>query len=413
MSKLFPNIQITRSKSHKVARQDSFGNWISDETFISARGECLLADMQEASDELMSFCQQQTEQDFAEIRAKLEHQGVPVQTGAPEHRGEPEENPFKVTAAPKKNTADDFPLGSVEDEKRRLERAIQAEKNQQAMLEQDDKIQPGAPAEAPELELVPEPKRRGRQPKTPAPEGPAAMEALKASVPPTPPPTQAFQATVDDLPENIAAVPHAGLPPEPPLSQVERLKNIENLLAKEHKRTTDVTGTALRSFIKAFLRVDRLPKPPDLAYEVHLPLFEQFAASYGGQMLTRPAEEGEKTRGSWEIFVRKIDAWPEGIKTLAKIVAVRHYPDEVTCLLEFLEIDGLTEPSAAMLVFLKLLRISRNSLLAARDAAGKRKVALGAVVAGLDLDLADEKAVLSTVAGSAVQTGAAPELWSE
>ena len=200
-----------------------------------------------------------------------------------------------------------------------------------------------------------------------------------------------------------ASAPHEPQPnpaPTPLRSHKERLEAIKAKLAAEHKKPEDVVFTALVAFIKAFLHVDRIPKAPDPLYEAHLSHIEQFAAQYGGQMLAHPKEEGEKAGDSLKIFVRKIDAWPAKIKDLAKQVAVKYYPDEVMNLLEFMEIDGLTEPSLDAFMFLYLLRISRNSLAAVRKAAVERKVSISAVVGNLDLDVADEKAVLSAVAGA-------------
>ena len=401
MSKLFPNIQITRSKSHKLARQDSFGNWVSDEAFCSVKGECLIADAEEAAAELTAFCVAQVEADFEAIRSNLEQHGAtPIPTEQPRRAEAPDETPFKVSAAPPVNgtpksaaTIEEAPAPAVE------------------------VLQSGAPPRRTEEA----PKRRGRAPKEKPPEGAAAMEALKADNPPiaAQPASNngAFRASDDDLPDNIAAAPHTNvvtmpapadqpakvqnLAPTPQKSQGERFRDLTELLVAEHKKPFKDADDALRKFTKAFLHVDRLPKPPDPSYDAALPVLESYAKHYGGQMLTAPEVEGQKAGASWMQFVRKIDQWPDGHKHLAKLVATRNYPDEMMNLLEFLDAAEIAPATPEAHLFMQLLRIGREALAAVRTAAAKRGVTLAAVVGKLDLDLASEKDVLNTVAGGA------------
>lgn len=401
MNSNFPVIEVARSASHKYSRLDSFQNWVSDEFFCSAKGQCLAADLDATSAELHDFCQREVASAFAEIRSRLESQGLAVVEGdapAPREpyemprRAEPEENPFKVSAAPAPELTHDGALIVPPQNAEPIEAA------------QPEVVQSGAPEATPA--------RRGRK-AAPKPEGPAAMEALKQSLPPdspvlamvkpaseiapkADPAAGYFRATDDDLPANIAAAPHE---PAAPKSQVERLKAIEAQLAADHKKPLEAVGGPLRAFVKAFLG-GVLPKPPDPRYEAHLPLWESFARFYGAQLLSKPVESGEAAGGAWAVFVRKIDAWPLAFKVLASDMAAYHYPDSCTDLLEFLETDGLLAPDVNMWTFLQLLRIGRNALLAARDAATKRGVVLSQVVGKLNLDIASEKDVLSAVAGA-------------
>ena len=352
-----------------------------------------------------------------------------------------ESSPFTVTAAPKPEPPAETIVHKPEPPAPVVETPTHKPEPE---VHKQEPLQTGAPAEESKPEPPKEEKTRGRRAaKAAVPEGAAAMEALKAEVPPEgnkasdpPPATQGFQATTDDLPANIAAAPHEPKPTEPP-SQLERLKAIEEMLVKEHSKTLEVwcnkeniaragkkapvtpliyAHSLLATFIKAFLKTNEaLPKPPDVVYARNLPLFESFAKTYGAQLVSNPQEEGGKAGDAWAIFVRKIDGWDIGTKALVTAVATRFYPDCVTDCLEFLENDEITEPSKEMTAFLKLHLISKQSLLAARDAATKRKVALSEVMGKFDLDMATEATVLSHLAGAPVQSGAAaqPELWDE
>ena len=347
---------------------------------------------------------------------------------------EPERNPFTVTAAPPKEES----KAPIQETKATVVETVTHKPEPE--VHKSEPVQSGAPepekvTEMPKAEEPP--RRRGRPPATPKPEGAAAMEQLKKEVPPEAP--NGFQATNDDLPDNIAAAPHAEKPQAPaePLSQVERLTAIKALLVREHGKYLEswckkeniaragkepaITPSAyahhlLKTFIKAFLKVNTLPTPPDVVFARHLPLFESFAKLYGGQLISKPQEEGAKAGESWAIFVRKIDEWPTGVKDLAKTVAAERYPDEVTSLLEFLDVAGISTPDAEMMAFFKLLRIGNQTLQAAREAAKKRGCSLFELTSSLNLDLADEKQVLSAIAGAApVQSGAGETgaLWDE
>jgi hypothetical protein len=420
----FPFVEITRSASHKVARQISTGDWISDEFSCHVKTQCLASEAEQKSEETHIFCKVEVARAFEELRLTMppdaervaDSSDAAFQGQARRNREADEESPFRVTAAPKGET-----IGIA------FEPPVHITETKAFEPETIAPVQTG-------IAVVPDAPRRGRKPK---PEGPAAMEALKASAPPErsaapvqaaperlrpEPDKQGFKATEDDLPSNIAAAPHepgkpVQSPEELPKSQADRLRAIESRLIREHHpfiqaqvvknkekgiiTTTEkiVTGL-LKVFVKSFLRVKELPKPPDPLYETHLLHWESFAASYGGQLLSKAAEEGEKAGDSWRLFVRRIDAWPKGFKNLAAETAIKYYPDEVMNLIEFLEQDGLTEPGEDMFAFLLLLRISRNALLAVRKAAVERKCSLVDVVGQLDFDAADEKAVLSAVAGA-------------
>lgn len=354
-----------------------------------------------------------------------------------------ETSPFTVTAAPKPEPPTETTTHKPEPPEPVAETIVHKAEPE---AHKPEPVQSGAPAEDSKPEPPKEePATRGRRKAAPKVEGAAAMEALKAEVPPEGAEPKnfgeklaenivnsgAFQATTDDLPTNIAAAPHE------PASQVDRLKAIEAMIATDHEKTLEVwckkeniaragkkqpitpLGYAhhlLTVFIKAFLKTNELPKPPDPEYSRHLPLLESFVKVYGGQLVSNPQEEGTKAGDSWAIFVRKIDGWDIGFKSLVTAVAVRYYPDEVMNAIEFLENDGLTEPDKNMSAFLKLMLISKQSLLAARDAAAKRKVSLAEVVSWLDLDLATEGSVLSHLAGAPVQSGAPvkqEDLWQE
>jgi len=464
MNSNFP-IEFVRSATGGVSWQTSTDVWKRREFFSSIKTSCFGHEYDEKTAEAQANVNAQIEEALEDLKNRVRATGATPVDGTADptpyaepyqqQRREPEESPFKVTAAPHAPQTDSSTAAT------NAALSVQTDPTSAAEQAQKDRFAQGKPETEPLQTGAPEPhlryqpandrstrgetlgiqpdiassgtssgfdspsfkaiakkeatKPRGRRKAEPKPEGPAAMEALKASAPPeaviapSPEVRAVYQATLADLPPNIAAAPHEpqAVAPTPPKSQVERLKAIEAMLLKEHKgQTEERVGQSLRAFVKAFLLVSTLPKPPDPAYEQNLPLFESFARNFGKEMLSNPVEEGEKAGASWGRLVRHIDTWPVGYKVLVKQLATFHYPDATTDLLEFLDGDGLREPNENMWTFLQLLRIGRNALLPVRDAAKKRGCSLSAVIGNLDLDLADEKAVLSTIAGGAVQSGA-------
>lgn len=512
MNSNFP-IEFVRSATRGVSWQTSMGTWKKAEFFSSIKTSCLGSEYEEKTAEAHALCDASVEAALEGLRASVRGQGAtpvddvaqPTPYEEPYVQRGPEPNPFRVTVAPPESSDSLVPLsdslptdappsppaeplqsvisepteltpglpGHGRDIPHKFEQSSEPGHEGQCGICGEDvrdvtheTIQTGAkpePTPDPLQHISPKPRplinpadivppapaTRGRRKSEPKPEGPAAMEALKAAVPPTPGeeickcgypvnlhqkdsgcqlPFATFQATADDLPEIIAAAPGEGrepadkqVAPMTPMSHLERLKAIEAMLVAEHKRTPEVVNNSLKYFIKAFLHVDKLPKitvtePNDPVYGAHLPLLENYAKFYGGQLLSKPIEEGEKAGASWSLLVRHIDKWPPVFKELIKTVAAREYPDEVMSLIEFLEVDGITQPGEECLAFLMLMKVSRNALLAAREAAKKRAVKLSEVIGQLDLERATESQVLSALAGVPVQTGAPgqqPELWQE
>lgn len=239
--------------------------------------------------------------------------------------------------------------------------------------------------------------RRATKPEPPKPE--EAKDKLKQSAPP-----EGFKATDEDLPPNLSKPGPQLVPPKPELSQLERLRGLGAYLAERHKRDAAQADAAVRAFLKGFLSMETLPKPPNPHYET-LPLWESFVREHGADLLANPHAEGQAAGNSWNQFVRHIDQWPEDMKALATSVAIQRFPAGVMDLIEFLELSGITEPGREMRIFLQVFRISREAVVKLRDTAAERKASLEHTVGSVDLEQATEADVLTAIAAAPVHSG--------
>ena len=396
MVNTFGLIEITRSASHKVSRQNSFGNWISDELFCSAKAQCVPTEADAVAKGLHAFCHDEISRGFAEIKARLQAQpvdGIPVDGEAPkepyEHvRPEPEVNPFSVTdskqaaptspsngatsssdsqlssskpadAAPtppsSNSSATDVPPTPTE----KIQVGFSEPSGSKPESEPKSQTTQGNAPSGSEAEVPA--KRRGRPPATAKPEPPPQPETPKT----------AFVADDSDLPaaitnpvppteptERIAKVMEM---PKPQKSQQERMTELTALQAKSSKTTEAIAKAQLLTFLRAFLGVEKVPKMPDAVYDPIIPLLEQIVAQHASRLEKAPGILGKEVAAGWAKYTEYVNNWPAEAKAVATAVVVERFCDDPEMLIGC--VDTFTELSAPgvdqlenVVAFLKMLQ---------------------------------------------------------
>lgn len=209
-----------------------------------------------------------------------------------------------------------------------------------------------------------------------------------------------FQATLDDVPENIAAAQ---------VSQLERFSAVidglgTGLIADLHGTPAWEANKAKgQEFLREFLGMKPLPKtiqktiadPIDPNYERALPVLESFAKLYAGKLRSNPTESGAEAGNGYNQFVRAVDASPAWHKELATAAAIRHYPDCMHDLVAFMQIEPAIKGDNNVAVFLGLMaHHSREVAAKVRKFAAERSLDILELMKGLDLTKCSEGDIL-------------------
>lgn len=376
-----PNVVVTRSFSYK----HGLPSYSAVDGFFSLQMTVPLSAAEEAAAGMYELCRRQVLSEIIEYARAV---GAPPPPVPAELLLEPLAAPMPAAPAPAPVEENPFKVSARAPEPARQGGAA-----------------PAAAPEPPATPPVESPKRRGRPPKKDtgesyAPTADPAAEPLltEPRVVDAPP----FQATDDDLPDNIAAPPK--------LSQLDRVSAVIDRLvpsaARDSAEWSAIKGK-VQEWLREFLQMKPLPKgiqktladPIEPVYERALPVLEAFAEQYAGQLRSEPAKSGLEAGDGYNKLIRAIDKWPDPVKALALAAATKQYPDSMDDLIGFVELEPKLQGDANLMIFLGLLAHRTKELAAkVRQTAAAKGVGIYDLLKGLNLIQCSDGEILGRLA---------------
>jgi len=440
MNPLEPRIEVTRSFAMKV----NLGNYQSADFFASAKHECALTEAEEISELVYGFVKGQVLKSAAEFRSEypkvFSDEGAMRETidastyafreKARELNQRAQQNPFQVSAEPAPEVVHavqssgavpvtaESPSGSPA----AAPPVVAEETGTSSQGAGGLASSPGGPpspppvggeAQAPPTDAAP--KRRGRPPTKSSPEASGANGDTGTSNGGAVPPEggqhvqsgEAVPAIIGDvLQEQV--------------TQAERMYRVVDVLAKGEPRKSppwDAARAKLQQFMLTFLPGQPRPAiqtdlstPPNDRYERALPLLESLASQYGPHILAEPQKTATMALDGYGKLVRHIDKWPDAVKGAAIQTAIACYPDCCYDLIEYLDMKPPVTGDGDLLVFLSVVRRSREIATKVREFSASTKRPIVEILRGIDLAKCSEGDILGRLMGGAA-AGGTGDLW--
>lgn len=202
----------------------------------------------------------------------------------------------------------------------------------------------------------------------------------------------------------------------PPIPQLDRFKGIAGELAKVGTRDSKAVQKAVQEFILAFTNMPKyLPQPQD-KYNDPLDFLELISKRFGIAFLQDPHKMGLDVGVGWRELQKKVDGWQAEGKTIAKQVALKHFPDGpdlVVALIDTAQGEGeLPEVELACLLWICLWS-SEKTAIAFKNAADAKGVTMQDFCAPLAI-APTEGEILTLIAGGQKSVdGQDGKLWEE
>jgi hypothetical protein len=464
MTPFDPLVEISDSYSFKL----NVGDHQSLDFWFHSKSQCRESEREEKAVELYEFCKAQVVFQVGQYNptiARWLRDGVPADVRLeppPPKQKQPQENPFRVGAAPAETAPAAVQPGQVTEvsngDQKVTEPQVTTPKTEtrvdkSGQGETSESVQPGQtpggensskPAEVDKTkesvgggETPPQAARRGRPPKTQPPAEPAAEKGNKqeplipkngfqaddsdipasmggtSDVPPAPDVKGKSEQAIKAMPTQVpAADPRPGpqLVPKQERGQMERIKAVVAHLAESSKRDPVKVDESVKNFMRAFLNFKGvLPKPPNDIYIPVLPILESLAyGKHAGDILGDAHTSGLKAGAGWGQLARHVDRWRADIKQSAIRTAIQKYPYNAHDLLDFLQdVAKLGDLNDELLVFLDTFYHHNAAVaMALRESGVQQNKPMKEILNGLDVSTCGEGAILSRMSGSSAQPSA-------